>query len=314
MTITAAHSEPLTNRVSSRQPVAIASIVAVDKSYGRQPALRNFSFSIHAGEVVALLGPNGAGKTTAVKLLLGLLEPDSGQVEVFGRNPRSPQNRVRTGAMMQVGRMPETLKVREHIDLFSSYYPKPLSMAETLAASGLRGYENRYLGKLSGGEKQRLMFALALCGDPDLIILDEPTVGLDVESRRGLWLQIRRLAERGKSVLITTHYLDEADALAHRIVVMNRGGVIATGTPADIKAHAATKRIRCSTILNLPTVQALRGVSSATQTEHFMEIQASNSDQVLAQLLQLDPQLSDIEISSAALEDAFLALTQGNSN
>ena len=298
------------DRVSLANPGEIAAIAGVNKDYGSHPALRNFNFSIHAGEVVALLGPNGAGKTTAVKLLLGLLRPGMGQVEVFGGDPRSPQNRKRTGTMMQVGRMPETLKVWEHIDLFSSYYPRPLGMAETLAASGLEGYANRYLGKLSGGERQRLMFALAICGDPDLIILDEPTVGLDVEARRGLWAQIRKLAARGKSVLITTHYLDEADALADRIVVMNRGSVIAEGTPSEIKAHAAAKRLRCRTALNLPTVQSLRGVTNARQTQNYVEIQAVNSDLVLAQLLQLDPQLSDIEISRAGLEDAFLALTQ----
>jgi ABC-2 type transport system ATP-binding protein len=264
---------------------------------------------VNAGEITALLGPNGAGKTTAVKLLLGLLAPDAGRVEVFGRDPRSPQNRVRTGAMMQVGRMPETLRVREHIDLFSTCYPKPLGLNETLAASGLRGYENRFLGQLSGGERQRVMFALAICGDPDLVVLDEPTVGLDVEARRGLWEQIRALANRGKSVLLTTHYLDEADALAHRIVVMNRGSVIAEGTPTEIKASAAGKRIRCNTVLNLPTVQALPGVTSARQTAEFIEIQTADSDRVLRELLQLDPGLRNIEISSAALEDAFLALT-----
>ena len=209
MTITAAHTESLTNRVPSRQPVAIASIVAVDKSYGTQPALRNYSFSMHAGEVVALLGPNGAGKTTAVKLLLGLLAPDSGQVEVFGRDPRSPQNRVRTGAMMQVGRMPETLKVREHIDLFSSYYPKPLSMAETLAASGLRGYENRYLGKLSGGEKQRVAFARILLHKPDIVVLDKATSALDPKSQVRL---MELLTNQPSMTLLSTGHRPELEA------------------------------------------------------------------------------------------------------
>ena len=307
MTVTAI--APVETHASEPQP-EIASIVSATKSYGHQPALRNFRFAMNRGEVVALLGPNGAGKTTTVKLLLGLLTPDSGKVEVFGRDPRNPQNRIRTGVMMQVGRVPETLKVREHIDLFSSYYPHPLSLTDVLSAAGLQGYENRYFGKLSGGEKQRVLFALALCGDPDFVILDEPTVGLDVESRRGLWRQIRLLADRGKSVLITTHYLDEADALAHRIVVMNRGVVIANGTPAEIKASASGKRIRCSTVLNLPTVRALHGVTTATQTQEAIEIQTPDSDSVLAQLLQLDPKLRNIEITSAGLEDAFLALTQ----
>ena len=297
-------------RCAAHEAAEIASLISVNKSYGSQPALRNFEFAMNRGEVVALLGPNGAGKTTTVRLLLGLLRPDSGRVEVFGGDPRSPQNRIHTGAMMQVGRVPETLKVREHIDLFSSYYPEPLGLAEILEASGLRGYENRYFGSLSGGEKQRLLFALAICGNPDFVILDEPTVGLDVESRRGLWRQIRLLADGGKSVLITTHYLEEADALAHRVVVMNRGAVIADGTPAQIKAAGSRKRIRCSTILNLPTVRGLAGVTHATQTRDAVEIQTADSDAVLAQLLQLDPKLRNLEISNGGLEEAFLALTQ----
>ncbi|HEX7152341.1 MAG TPA: ABC transporter ATP-binding protein [Thermoanaerobaculia bacterium] len=212
----------------------------VTKTYGRVTALRDFTLSIQPGELLALLGANGAGKTTAVRLLLGLGKPDSGMVRVFGADPRDAVNRVRTGAMLQAAQVPETLRVREHIHLFSSYYPKPLSMDEILDAAGLHGLEERKFGGLSGGQKQRVLFALAICGNPDLLILDEPTVGLDVEARRALWRQIRAFVARGKSVLLTTHYLAEAEALANRIAVIHRGEMLAEGTPAEIKGNAAS--------------------------------------------------------------------------
>src|SRR5437879_3505172 len=212
----------------------VASLDDVSKNYENVRALRGVDFSVRAGEVVALLGPNGAGKTTAVKLLLGLMPPNAGKVRVFGGDPTNPANRMRTGAMLQVGRVPETLRVREHIDLFSCYYMNPMPLAEVLAAAGLEKLADRKFGDLSGGERQRLLFGLAICGDPDLLFLDEPTVGLDVEARRMLWNEIRGLVLRGKTVLLTTHYLQEADTLADRIAVINQGEIIAEGTPAQI--------------------------------------------------------------------------------
>ena len=207
---------------SSSRPV-VASLTSVDKNYGDVRALCAVDFQVRAGEVVALLGPNGAGKTTAVKLLLGLLQPNRGKVRVFGGDPVNPENRMRTGAMLQVAKVPETLRVREHIDLFSSYYPMPMPAQEVLATAGLENLSDRKFGDLSGGQKQRVLFALAICGDPDLLFLDEPSVGLDVEARRMLWNEIRELVLRGKTVLLTTHYLQEADALANRIAVINSG-------------------------------------------------------------------------------------------
>ena len=224
-----------------------AELSGVTKRFGAIVALNGISLAIQPGELVALLGPNGAGKTTAVRLLLGLTRPDTGTARVFGSDPRDARNRMRTGAMLQVGKVPETLRVREHIELFSSYYPDPLPLQEIVDAAGLRGLENRLFGELSGGQKQRLLFALAICGNPDLLILDEPTVGLDVDARRGIWEEIRRFVDRGRSVLLTTHYLQEADSLADRIVVIDRGRIIAEGTPAEIKGRASGKRIRCST-------------------------------------------------------------------
>jgi ABC-2 type transport system ATP-binding protein len=218
-------------------PVQFKGVV---KNYGAVEAVRGLDLTIRPGELVALLGANGAGKTTAVRLLLGLAKPTSGDVRVFGRDPRDAANRVRTGALLQVARVPETLKVREHIHLFSSYYPDPMPMAEVIEAAGLQGLEKRKFGELSGGQQKRVLFALALCGNPELLVLDEPTVGLDVEARRALWKQIRAFIARGRSVLLTTHYLAEAEALASRVVVIHKGTVVREGTPQQIKGDAAT--------------------------------------------------------------------------
>src|SRR5579864_3133956 len=288
----------------------VAHLDNVSKNYGSVAALRNVSLNVHGGELVSVLGPNGAGKTTAIKLLLGLAGPSAGTVNVFGGDPRNPRNRLRTGAMLQVARVPETLRVKEHIDLFSSYYPKPLPLAETLAAAGLKEIANRKFGELSGGQKQRVLFALAICGDPDLVFLDEPTVGLDVEARRVLWEQIRKLVSRGKTVLLTTHYLQEADALADRIAVINKGQIIAEGTPAEIKAQTSGKRIRCITRLEFNTLRQLPGVTEVKQDREAVELHTREAEPVLRELLNLDATLSGLEVTSAGLEDAFLALTQ----
>src|ERR1700704_2698448 len=293
---------------------AAASLEAVCKNYGEVLALRNVNFAVRSGEVVALLGPNGAGKTTAVKLLLGLMQPNAGKVRVQGGDPTNPENRMRTGAMLQIGRVPETLRVREHIDLFSSYYSKPLPLKEVLASAGLEKFVERKFGDLSGGQRQRVLFALAICGDPDLLLLDEPTVGLAVEARRALWDAIRRMVERGKTVLLTTHYLEEADALADRVTVINRGEIIAEGTPAEIKAKTSGKRIRCITRLGLASLRQIPGVVEVREDREAVEIHSGEAESVVRELLALDPSLSGLEISSAGLEEAFLALTKDNSN
>ena len=290
----------------------VASLEAVSKNYEKVRALRNVNFSVRAGEVVALLGPNGAGKTTAVKLLLGLIQPNSGKARVFSGDPTNPQNRLRTGAMLQVGRVPETLRVREHIDLFSSYYTNPLPLEDVLAAAGLEKLRDRKFGDLSGGQRQRTLFALAICGNPDLLFLDEPTVGLDVEARRTLWEEIRRLVDCGKTVLLTTHYLEEADALADRIAVINQGEIIAEGAPAEIKAQTSGKRIRCITSLGLASILQIPGVTDVRQDREAVEIQAREAEPVVRALLARDASLSALEIASAGLEEAFLALTQDN--
>jgi ABC-2 type transport system ATP-binding protein len=290
----------------------VANLENVNKNYGEVRALRGMHFSVHAGEIVALLGPTGAGKTTAVKLLLGLMQPNSGKVRVFGGDPTNPENRMRTGAMLQVGRVPGTLRVREHIDLFSTYYEKPMQASEVLAAAGLEKLSDRKFGDLSGGQKQRVLFALAICGDPDLLFLDEPTVGLDVEARRLLWDEIRHLVSRGKTVLLTTHYLQEADALADRIAVINKGEIIAEGTPAEIKARTAGKRIRCVTSLSINVLRQIPGVTEVKEDREAVELHAAEAETVVRELLARDPTLLGLEVTTAGLEEAFLALTQEN--
>jgi ABC-2 type transport system ATP-binding protein len=291
-----------------------ARLQGVSKSYGSVRALHNIDLTIRKGELIALLGPNGAGKTTAVKLFLGLARPDTGTATVFGGNPKDPYTRMRSGAMLQVAKVPETMRVREHIDLFRSYYPNPLSMEETVAIAGLEDIQERLFGDLSGGQRQRVLFGLAICGDPDMIFLDEPTVGLDVEARRLLWEQIRRLIARGKTVLLTTHYLEEADALADRIVVINHGEIIAEGTPSEIKARTSGRKIRCITRLSLNEVTKIVGVLDAKLDREALEIRAAAAEPVLRELLSRDPYLSSLEVSSAGLEEAFLALTSGDTN
>ena len=305
--------DEILNRPARPQPqTVVARLAGVSKTFGPVRALHQVDLDVHAGEVVAVLGPNGAGKTTAVKLLLGLASADSGTVSVFGGDPRMPLNRLCTGAMLQVGRVPETLRVEELVDLFSSYYLKPMPVPETLAAAGLKSIEKRRFGVLSGGQKQRVLFALAICGDPDLLFLDEPTVGLDVEARRILWDEIRRLGARGKTVLLTTHYLQEADALADRIVVINRGSIIAQGTPAEIKARTAGRQIRCVTRLPIATVCSLPGVLEVRSDRGAVVISTAAAEPVLRELFRRDPEVSEIEVTSAGMEDAFLALTRDN--
>jgi ABC-2 type transport system ATP-binding protein len=299
---------------AAAQDLTVASLEGVNKNYGEVRALRGVDFRVRAGEVVALLGPNGAGKTTAVKLLLGLITPNSGKVRVFGGDPTNPENRMRTGAMLQVGRVPETLRVREHIDLFSTYHQRSLPLAEVLAAAGLEKLRDRKYAELSGGQKQRVLFALAICGDPDLLFLDEPTVGLDVEARRLLWDEIRNLVRRGKTILLTTHYLQEADALADRIAVLHQGEIIAQGTPAEIKAKTSGKRIRCITSLSVGSLRQMPGVTAVQEDREAVEIHAKDAEAIVRELLSRDPRLSGLEIASAGLEEAFLALTQDSAH
>jgi len=301
------------------EPVRAAAPIAVldnvTKKYGAITALDGLSLALRPLEIVALLGPNGAGKATAVRLLLGLSSPTAGTARIFGGDPREAATRTRVGAMLQVAAVPKTLKVKEHLDLFRSYYPKPLSVAEIVRIAQLEGLEDRLFQVLSGGQRQRLLFGLAICGNPEIVFLDEPTVGLDIEARRGLWEQIRSLAAQGKTVLMTTHYLEEEDALAHRIVVINKGKVVSEGTPREIKSRAlmqtGSRKIRCVTSLSTAQIWSVPGVVDVEIVDGTMTVTAGNAEAVLRSMLAWDTELSGLEVVSPGLEDAFLALTQG---
>jgi ABC-2 type transport system ATP-binding protein len=287
----------------------VARLEGVTKRYGDIVALHNVDLELRHG-ITALLGPNGAGKTTAVKLFLGLARADAGAVRVCEADPRESSTREQIGAMMQVAKVPETLRVREHVDLFRSYYPAPLTIADALEMSGLTALANRRFGELSGGERQRVLFALAICGDPVLLLLDEPTVGFDVETRRHFWERIAAFARSGKSILLTTHYLEEADALADRVVVIDHGRIVADGTPAEIKTKSATKVIRCRTALSESELRAVEGVRSVRISGGRVELLAAVAEPAVRELLEKDATLSELEVTGAGLEEAFLALTQ----
>ena len=312
--------DPIQTAPLAETSADVASLSHITKRYANGVlALDDVSVTLHRGEIVALLGPNGAGKSTAVKLLMGLSSPTSSTVRIFDADPRHAATRLRTGVMLQVGKAPEMLRVREHINIFRGYYPNPMPYADLVRAAGLEGIESRMFGQLSGGQKQRILFALALAGDPDLVFLDEPTVGLDIEARRGMWAEIRALAARGKTVLLTTHYLEEADALAHRIIVINKGRVICEGTPAEVKSLGAAtagantsrtlKIIRCVTDLPTETLLAIPGVTSAELSAGLTTLSSTQPERTLRELLAIDQNLHSLEVASPALEDAFLALT-----
>jgi ABC-2 type transport system ATP-binding protein len=296
--------------MAASQPAdgVIARLDRVTKRYDSVVALNDVTLELRRG-VTALLGPNGAGKTTAVKLLLGLARPNAGSVSVCGGDPRASATRERIGAMLQVAKVPETLRVREHVDLFRHYYPNPMPAAEALEMAGLTALANRKFGELSGGERQRVLFALALCGDPMLLVLDEPTVGFDVETRRTFWDRIATFARSGRSVLLTTHYLEEADALADRIIVIDHGRIVADGTPAAIKSQSATRIVRCTTTINAPDLERIAGVRSVRMVGGRAELLVATAEPVVRELLARDPALADLEVVGAGLEEAFLAIT-----
>jgi ABC-2 type transport system ATP-binding protein len=287
-----------------------ATLVGAVVSYGRQTALDGVDLDIERGRVTALLGPNGAGKTTAIRLLLGLRMPDQGRALVFGCDPTSAAARRQTGAMLQISKVPETLRVVEHIETFRAYYATPLPTAALVDLAGLRGLERRLFGTLSGGERQRVLLALALAGNPKLLFLDEPTVGMDVESRRALWGTIRRLRDEGRAVLLTTHYLDEADSLADRIVVLNHGRIIADGTPAEIRGSVPARQISCVTTLTHAQIRAVAAVQHIEQRGDTTVLLTAAPEQTVRALLAADPMLYDLTVGAVALEDAFMALTR----
>jgi ABC-2 type transport system ATP-binding protein len=286
-----------------------AQLVDATKKYGSVEALKGVSLDIALGEVVAMLGPNGAGKTTSISLLLGLRDPTSGKAFLFGLNPKHLDARSRVGVMLQESGIPAMLKVREIVDLFRSYYPKPMARDRAIAMAGLEEKANALVKELSGGQRQRLYFALAVCGDPEVLFLDEPTVGMDVEGRRSFIERIAEFAALGRTVVLTTHYLEEADQLAKRVIVIDRGLVIADASPQEIKSRVAGKRVRFTAVAL--TDKDLEGlpVTTSTIADHGVQLLTNQPEAVLRELFRRGIEMSELEVSGADLEDAFISLT-----
>jgi ABC-2 type transport system ATP-binding protein len=273
-------------------------------------AVRGIDVRIAPGETVALLGPNGAGKSTTIDMLLGLLPPDSGTVSVFGRPPAEVIAAGAVGAMLQTGALLRDLSVRELVAMMASLYPHPLDVDEVLALAGIASVAAQRTQKLSGGQTQRVRFAIALVSDPELLVLDEPTVAMDVEGRQAFWSAMRALTSGGKTILFATHYMDEADANADRAVLMAHGRVVADGPTTEIKARVGSRTIR-ATLPAVPVagLEALPGVSAAERHGEAVILSCSDSDAAIRALLERYPAARDIEISGAGLEQAFLQLT-----
>jgi ABC-2 type transport system ATP-binding protein len=280
------------------------------KSYGPVRAVAGVDLDIVAGETVALLGPNGAGKSTTIDMLLGLTRPDAGDIAVFGRAPEQAVADGLVGAMLQSGGLISEISVRELLVMVASFYPQPMAVEEVLERAGLTELADRRTTKLSGGQTQRVRFALALVPDPELLVLDEPTAAMDVESRRGFWASMRQLTAAGRTVLFATHYLEEADQYADRIILMAGGTVVADGPATAIKAVVGGRSIR----VTLPAVPehallALPGVSAVERHGESVRLTCTDSDAALRALLAAEPDARDIEVGGADLEDAFVALT-----
>ena len=281
-------------------------------AHGVVRAVRGIDVSIAPGETVALLGPNGAGKSTTIDVLLGLARPDSGRVSVLGRSPREAVDAGLIGAMLQTGQLIRDLSVRELVTMFAALYPAPLAVGEVLDLVGIGDIADRRTQKLSGGQTQRVRFALALVSDPQLLVLDEPTVAMDVEGRHGFWGAMRTFAARGRTVIFATHYLEEADEFADRAVLMAHGQIVADGPTTEIKARVGGRSIRATLAhADLDDLGALPGVASVERRGEAVVLRCSDSDQAIRALLTRYPAARDIEVAGAGLEEAFLELTGG---
>jgi ABC-2 type transport system ATP-binding protein len=273
-------------------------------------AVRGVDVVVAPGETLALLGPNGAGKSTTIDLMLGLQRPDGGTAMLFGRAPGDAVAQGRIGVMLQSGGLLRDLTVRELVTMMAALYPAPLEVDDALALAGATEIAGRRTEKLSGGERQRVRFAVSLVGDPELLVLDEPTAGMDVEARHRFWTAARNLAAWGRTILFATHYLEEADDYADRVVLMSRGQVVADGPPTEIKSMVGTRTIR-ATLPGAPleTLERLPGVTKAERRGEAIVLVCSDSDAAVRALLAEFPGARDIEIEGAGLEDAFLRLT-----
>jgi len=285
-------------------------VAGLRKTFGSVVAVDGVDLIIAAGEVVALLGPNGAGKTTTIEMILGLRRPDSGTVSVFGLDPVTAVRSGRVGAMMQSGGLLGDLKVRETVALVAAMHASPMPVPQVLELAGLADLAARRIDSLSGGQKQRVLFALAVVPDPSLVVLDEPTVAMDVETRRSFWAAMHQLTGEGRSVLFATHYLEEADQTADRIVLMSGGRVVADGPTTQIKAAVDVRRVRVTLpAADLSRLRLLPGVATVERQGDAVILTCDDADAALRALVATEPAARDFEVRGAGLEDAFLALT-----
>lgn len=287
----------------------------ISKSFKEKKAVDNISFNIQKGSIVAILGPNGAGKTTTLSMMLGMLEPTQGTVKIFGQHPKDIAVREKIGAMLQQVSVIDRLKVREVLELFRSYYPHPMEMEYLINLTGLTPSDlNRYAEKLSGGQKRCLSFALALAGNPDLIFFDEPTVGLDTTARRRFWDSIRQLSSQGKTVVFTTHYLQEADDAADRILLISRGTLVADGTPEEIKARIVKRSLSFLSEQDSPEfrqqLQALPDILECYDKDGRIHVTTDDTDSALAAIFIGRLPVRDVRIDQGRLDEAFEQLTQ----
>jgi ABC-2 type transport system ATP-binding protein len=295
-------------------PLMAVGLQGVRKSFGSVQAVKGVDLDIAPGEIVALLGPNGAGKTSTIDIILGLSRPTAGEVSVFGLQPRQAISRGLVSAVMQTGGLLKDLTVKETAQYTASLFAHSRPVEEVLQRAGITAIADRKVGKCSGGEQQRLRFAMALLSDPELLILDEPTTGMDVEGRRSFWGAIRQDTAMGRTVLFATHYLEEADAYADRIILLRHGQIVADGTSSEVKALAAGRTVRAT----LPgadqaTLAAIPGADSAEVRGDTVLIHSSDSDAV-ARYLLTSTQARDLEINTRGLEDAFIALTSDDND
>jgi ABC-2 type transport system ATP-binding protein len=288
----------------------VVSFENVSKHYGSLKAVDGLSLDLRAGETVALLGPNGAGKSTSLDMLLALRKPTSGKIRMFGSDPYHAVKSGQVGAMLQSGGLMPEVTVTELITLVAGLHPRPEPIATTMRRAGIESIADQRVDRLSGGQTQRVRFALAIVGECDLIVLDEPTTAMDVETRRRFWASMKEEVAEGKTLLFATHYLEEADQAADRILVINRGRLLADGTPAEIKARAGAKRMsfRLENV-NEPFLLGLPGVTNLDVRGDFMQIQTMDSDATLYALLDAGYRPREIEVGSLGLEQAFLAIT-----
>ncbi|MFJ4515458.1 ABC transporter ATP-binding protein [Streptomyces sp. NPDC088817] len=284
----------------------------VTKSYGNVRAVDGLTLALHPGETVALLGPNGAGKSTTLDLLLGLRQAESGTVSVFGTTPREAIVAGRVGAMLQSGGLMEDVTVAELVRLACDLHPKRYRTADVLARAGISQISDRKVNKLSGGQAQRVRFALATAGDSDLIVLDEPTTGMDVSARQAFWATMREQADDGRTVLFATHYLEEADAIADRVLVLHRGRLLADGTAAEIKAKAGARRVAFDLEgdIDEAALRALPFLTSITVSGQTVRIQSSDADATVHALYGLGLYPRNLEVAGLGLEQAFVAITE----